>query len=246
LGELDGALFGISSGPSVSAVLREELIPPPDAPQGTFDASPWIYLTHSETRLVHDRETLVQRIADEVVDPLAGLEDVFARTTTVTRFFSTSDAEEMTKDPIFAFNPDLPEVASQHVLTVDLGTHRNCTQFGRANYPDGRRVALDGDDLSRGTIGPIPGEPALLFAEVLDEEGAPMRFDPLQAVEVDRALDNAIVGIPSLPSGFELTQPPPPAKHKDVDTGGCDASVPGAYILFPLLVLAWLRRRRAA
>ena len=36
----------------------------------------------------------------------------------MTRLFTTLSPEEMTKDPVFSFNPDLPEVSNEHLGTV--------------------------------------------------------------------------------------------------------------------------------
>ena len=58
------------------------------------------------------------------------------------------------------------------------------------------------------------GQPALLNVEVLDESGAPQPFDPDQAGEIDQLLDLTAPGMPSLPPGFTLSDPP------RVDMGG--------------------------
>ena len=73
-------------------------------------------------------------------------------------------------------------------------------------------------------VGPVPEAPALLFAQVIDEDGKPNNFDPEYAQVVDGQLDFAEVGKPSLPSSFDLPAPPTQNFRTNIpkrSSGGC-------------------------
>ena len=53
----------------------------------------------------------LQRI---VVEPLTQVQEVFAAKPYLTRLYTTLSADEMTLDPMFAYNPDLPAVGNVH------------------------------------------------------------------------------------------------------------------------------------
>lgn len=237
---------------TMRAILKSELVP------GRVSALSFAYqpedaLLDAETTLVNDLATLKARLRDELYTPLSQVEALLDSTTTLTRFFTTSDASEMTKDPIFAFNPELPDVPAAHVIVAQTGSTEDCTFTGVVNYPDNRQIKIGGEQASRPFIGPIADEKALLWVEVLDEEGPAKRFDPSQAAEIDRAIDGASMqGVPSLPADVELQPPPPPSHQKKragADDDGCAGSLPGAWILIPVAVLALLSvrsRRRSS
>ena len=51
-------------------------------------------------------------LEDIVVEPLEEVEQLFAEKPYLTRLYTTLSADEMTVDPMFAYNPDLPQVAN--------------------------------------------------------------------------------------------------------------------------------------
>ncbi len=111
-----------------------------------------------------------------VVEPLEGLEQVFADKPYLTRLYTTLSADEMTVDPMFDYNPDLPTV--DNIRSADA--RWDCG--GSADTPldkwelvvtlaDGREVRstpfADGG-------GPMPfAEPAALTVEQLRTSGPP-------------------------------------------------------------------------
>ncbi|MFO0744242.1 MAG: DUF2330 domain-containing protein [Myxococcota bacterium] len=249
LSELDDRLSGLDSAPTARAIWRDELVPPPGFDALTFSLYPESVLLDPETTLVHDFPTVLARVVSELITPLAEVEDLLGATTTVTRFFTTSDAAEMTRDPVFAFNPDLPPVPRAHDIQARRGSAEDCTFKGAVEYSEGREITLGKNASGIQTIGPIAGEPPLLFVELLDESGPPLRFDPAQADAVDRQLDGATPGTASLPPTFE-TDPPPPLDHvkaprKKADDG-CTGSLPGAWMVLPVAGMFLLRRRARA
>ena len=200
--------------------------------------------------LTGDWETLKHRYEDEIITPLVKIEEMFENATTVTRFYTTQSAEEMTKDPIFAFNPDLEDV--DRVMTVDtLITNPNCDgEVVIATYPTGQQYMFDcgGNCFGVPNFGPIEGASPLLYAQVLDEQGPPINFDPEYAAVVDGQLEFAQVGSPSLPSSFDLPEAPAPKFESNISktSGGCTSSHPSSrapLFAFMLLCLMGISRK---
>ena len=67
--------------------------------------------THS---MAHRERTVTERSNDHldriVIEPLAGVQQLFEEKPYLTRLYTTLSADEMTLDPMFSYNPDLPEV----------------------------------------------------------------------------------------------------------------------------------------
>lgn len=169
-----------------------------------------------------DLEALKARLEDEVVRPLTTADALFHREDlTATRFFTTMDPEAMTRDPIFAFNPGLPEVSRTRTLQTTIGYDEDCQGVVDAVYPGGRKHRFHCGDECWGmsTVGPVPGAEALLYPEVLDETGGPKPFDPSQAGEVDGVLAGAAPGVPSIPDHVVLDPPPSPLAGSPDDEG---------------------------
>ncbi|MGB0592042.1 MAG: DUF2330 domain-containing protein [Myxococcota bacterium] len=184
---------------------------------------------------------------------------------TLTRFFTTLDADEMTRDPIFSFNPDLPDVVLDRTAELTVWSDPECEPWGIMQYPDGSQYTFDCNEFNcfGGTIGPVPDAPALKWAQILEETGLPRVFDPAQAAQVDEVLDQTVAGGPTLPEQFVLEEiatteeveeswPNPPVDHPENPEyveSGCEATGSSTSwlpaLLFGLLCVA-LRRRRDA
>jgi len=65
-----------------------------------------------------DPVQLTADIDDRIVTPTLDAGQMFRDNQYMTRLFTTLSPEEMTKDPVFSFNPDLPEVSNTHVGKV--------------------------------------------------------------------------------------------------------------------------------
>jgi len=221
---------------------------------------------------VHFAETvdlamLKTRLYEDVIEVAIGLQDLFDREgATLTRFFTTLDPDEMTRDPIFSFNPDLPDIAPARTAELDLWYDSDCEPWGIMEYPDGSKYTFDCDEFScfGGIIGPVPDAPALKWAQVIEETGLPRIFDPAQALQVDEALDQTTASSTTLPEQFSLDEildpenpaeswPNPPIGHPDTpsgssDDGGCSDTSSGrtdwVFPLMAILGLGLLRRRR--
>ena len=102
-----------------------------------------------------DGAMVAERIRVEVNPVRELLQDQLSRFSYLTRLYSTLSAAEMIEDPIFSFNPDLPEVAQTRTAV----NHVYCD--GRQDHlelPDGRRVALDAPLIARQDGETVRGE----------------------------------------------------------------------------------------
>ena len=181
-----------------------------------------------------DPAALTDLLDERIVVPTLAAGQLFRDYEYLTRLFTTLSPEEMTKDPVFSFNPDLPEVSNRHTATVEV------LECGSGNFPDtngpailtteqGRRVYLPGGLGDSGWLNtPMP---ASLRIEMLREEGAPSVVTDNEATIADSIDENHAV--------------PPKA-----DDGGCSTrtgTAPGAgALLLGGLVLLTLRRRRVS
>lgn len=73
------------------------------------------YATRTSTTF--DTIGVTAEIWERVVEPSKEADLLFDDNPTMTRMFTTLSPEEMTEDPVFAFNPDLPEVSNEHFAT---------------------------------------------------------------------------------------------------------------------------------
>jgi hypothetical protein len=106
-----------------------------------------------------DAPRLAARIFAEYVTPLRDAFALFAQWPKLTRLYTTLSPEDMTLDPVFAFNPGLTDVSHRHLAVQDFGCGETevTTEQGWTVRPS---TKLDG----------VPG--ALSIATV-GEEGAP-------------------------------------------------------------------------
>lgn len=169
-------------------------------------------LEAAETPLTVDIEAFRLAVLDSYIAPRERIQSMFDNASWITRFYTTISGNEMTRDPIFSFNPDLPAHDNVHTLETVIKNDSTCEDnWVVATYETNDQVRFTCDRsrcTDRRTLGPIAGQPALLRAEVADESGAPLLFDPEQADSVDALLDQANPGRPTLPESFILTPPP--------------------------------------
>lgn len=180
-----------------------------------------------------------------VVEPLKKIDASWQSQRYVTRLFTTLSAEEMTKDPIFASNPDLPDVDNVRkakALPICEGTNNQATAV-KLTFADGHvltvPVAADQQNacwgwggggspgFGQGT-GPVvdAGGQPLAKLQVLDESGAPLDVDPSVADKVDAQLNFAEVGKPSLPADFKARLPKVSWNKYAVGTPGGSGTLP--------------------
>jgi MYXO-CTERM domain-containing protein len=133
--------------------------------------------------LALDGSALADALEAEWIPAMENAEHLFTDFAVLTRLTSSISAEEMTIDPIFAFNPDLPEVSNQHqatLVTMCSGSHTFEQAPRRLVLADGRELMFPasyanfGSDFSfddwLGDVGAYKAE----VVEQLGRTGAPL------------------------------------------------------------------------
>jgi MYXO-CTERM domain-containing protein len=164
-----------------------------------------------------DGPALAAALDKEYVQPIHTIADAMIASETVTRLVMRISPEEMDRDPIFAFNPDLGDVSNEYTASFK----RVCSTGW---YPyDQTRITLAGGG-SWVIDGTVPGDfnatgeignnaidprfkdaPMALRVELIDESGPAVQVHESQIELVDSAIAGAIVGGgPSLPKTVAL------------------------------------------
>lgn len=115
-----------------------------------------------------DSAALVEDLWERVATPAFDAQMLFRSHPTVTRFHTALDPEEMTRDPVFAFNPDLPPVDRLHRASFD-----GCGTSGQLSFADGREVHVD-DRFEWSPALTAQGDPRAARISLLRMEGSPM------------------------------------------------------------------------
>jgi len=192
-----------------------------------------------------DAVAFAKDLAELIAIPLEAVQKHFKSLSYLTRLYTTVDPSEMTKDPIFAFNPDLADVDNLHTakaLPICKAGSKQAHEV-KITFADGHELTVPmpkdtGDcpnfggtaDFGKGTKPLVKGggQPAKKV-QVIDEKGQPLDIHPTEADNVDAQLNSAKVGQPSLTDEFiaglskEVWDPTkseyvPP--KKDEDAGG--------------------------
>jgi hypothetical protein len=86
---------------------------------------------------------LFAAIEADVIEPLRGVQTLIDRTGYTTRLYSTLSAAEMTIDPVFVFNPDLPNVNNIHqanrIIECNSGVYESQASW-RIEFPQGTTI----------------------------------------------------------------------------------------------------------
>lgn len=159
---------------------------------------------------------------------------LFADQKYLTRLYTTMSAIEMDEDPIFAFNPDLPEVSATRTATQHIDCDRQGEFVDSYIEVNGLRIAVD---LENNTTGGI----------IMRQDGETVRGKETVGARVIEQLGLAGPAVVVEDRGPALEQ-----KHDAAFSrggGGCDGCStgertpgPGALALFGLLFA--IRRRR--
>ena len=93
--------------------------------------SPWRFVGTPEAQLIEvDVEALIERIDVEINDTREGIAALFQRNPYLTRLYSTMSPEEMTLDPVFGWNRDLPQQSNVRNAVRRV----RCTFDGRPDW----------------------------------------------------------------------------------------------------------------
>lgn len=117
-----------------------------------------------------DGAAVAAEIWQRVVEPTQAASKLFDTHPYLTRLYTTLSPEQMNRDPVFSYNPDLPDVSNVHEATLtyqcnvlgDIIGSTLVTEQGHSIKGDGQSIAP-----------PDPNLPASQRIEILREEGAP-------------------------------------------------------------------------
>ncbi len=119
-----------------------------------------------------DASALTAEIWERIVEPTRAAARLFRVHPKMTRLYTTLSPEEMTKDPVFAFNPDLPDVSAAHVSTVTNLCEGDLPW--EMALPDGRKFyASYREGFTERVFNVSPTFPKTMEVQILREEGPP-------------------------------------------------------------------------
>jgi hypothetical protein len=108
-----------------------------------------------------DAPSLAQQIFEQYVTPMREANALFAQHPKLTRLITTLSPEDMTEDPVFSFNPALPDVIPVHAGKIVM----NC---GDSDVETAQGFKLQNVSSSQQRVKELP---AALRIETLSEEG---------------------------------------------------------------------------
>jgi hypothetical protein len=105
--------------------------------------------------------TLVAALESNVIEPMRVIQDLIDSHPTMTRLYTTLSADEMTIDPLFTFNKDLPDVSNLHTADRVIECRPDISQFEapwRIELPNGGVIRGTAAELNaaRGGTWPSP------------------------------------------------------------------------------------------
>lgn len=92
-----------------------------------------------------DEQALIEDFEEDVIEPMVATQELMLSRPYATRLYTTLSAPEMDIDPLFDFNPDLPDVSNIHVARRVIECNRRVYQEEaptRFELEDGRTVRL--------------------------------------------------------------------------------------------------------
>lgn len=172
----------------------------------------WLNQVEDAESIEADIDAIIDDLIFSYFEPRERIQAMFDSAPYMTRFFTTISDDEMTRDPMFAQNPDLPEVPLTNAIETVVHFDEDCYEaWVEVKYPDGTMTVLSCEETNcmfgMPAIPAIPDVDPLLWVEVMDEAGDPRPFDPEDAEEVDQLLDNSVPGSPTLPEWYDLQEP---------------------------------------
>lgn len=130
---------GFFGTPEVLAVLRDHVPAPAGVDEVSFYNFPEEYAAAwTALDATFDPVAATAALDERVVQPCVDAEEILGRSPYVTRLTSTISPEEMTVDPTFGFNPNLPDVSN--ILEAEL--HNNCDGTSTLTLPGGYELLI--------------------------------------------------------------------------------------------------------
>ena len=264
LGDLQNIDFQLLRDPDVQRVLISTI----DGP-GDFSVEDYLMCPGCDPQYdAHpiDGGAIAARIDEEVAPPREHLAELFAAHGYLTRLYTTLSANEMSLDPVFSFNPDLPEVSATRTAVQRIPCEGAQPMFDAAiiALADGREFALA--DVADNAVRREGGEvvaggavPAARRVEQLAESGEPELIDEIVVIEPgddppgddppgDNPPDMRDPIDPGRPADAGVDGPQLDGTGSSDDSGGCGCRLADDRSPSPLLglvlIAGLLRRRR--
>lgn len=184
-----------------------------------------------------DPAAFVADLDERFVTPMKDAQALFGKHPYMTRLFTTMSPDEMTRDPLFAFNSELGDVSNVHTIKAKATCSADNQWTAEAitlTFADGEEVQLEGP-FQQCTGGALEGtslanEPAAADIQVLSEDGAPQSIPADQIEQKDVELDRIpVTGATVTPNGSNGSSTggtpnvEPSADAKKSSSDGCSA-----------------------
>jgi hypothetical protein len=213
-----------------------------------FRICPWCYTD----QVSFSPSEFFAAIEADVIEPLRGVQALLDAAPYTTRLYSTLSAEEMTVDPVFVFNPDLPDVNNIHQTDRVIECSSDVYEWEapwRIDFPQGTTIRGGASNVG---IWPeaVDQQPANFQVLVLANAGqGEVVADNAELIGEMLGVYNATVAGPG-GSGLET------ARMRDSGGSGGLCSLPSrgpggttapfGFGLAALLGASWFSRRRCA
>ncbi len=114
-GELISALGNFAALDGMRELFSEFLVPPRGVSEDDFYGCLSCYVEYNAADIQGlEPAAFLAKMQTNVIDPLVDTQKLFKTAKMSTRLYTTMSAHEMTVDPLFDFNPDLPMVSNLH------------------------------------------------------------------------------------------------------------------------------------
>ena len=176
-----------------TAEVVERLLPP-GIDLNTFLSCPSCFRDEIEAL---DAQAFIEDFEEDVIEPMVATEELLLSRPYATRLYTTLSSPEMDLDPLFDFNPDLPEVSNIHTARRVIECSRQVYQDEaptRFELEDGRVVRLHQGDPWPFDVGTVDAPPANAKVLALTTSGAgTVVQDNAEAIDEALARHNATV-----------------------------------------------------
>ena len=166
---------------------------------------------HLSPEFVFDSGKAAAAIETALNEPIRAANTLFETHSYITRLYTRISPDEMTLDPLFSFNADLPDVSNVHTLRLTpecAGGSKDAIRY-RAEWPTGEVDYTATDRCGEPELPPSFQQPALGDLQILTESG------PAEIIRPD--------AVPSRIAALE-GRAPSPGKSTVVQTGTARAS----------------------
>jgi hypothetical protein len=188
-------------------------------------ARPLAYQDIAAQLAAFDPAAAVAELTTRIVNPTLLVGDVFINRglPKLTRLYTTLSPADMTADPVFSFNPSLPDLSNFHTGTLN----KDCNGSGVLTTDGGFTIQYTADELNQSQFSP-PATPASLRTEILSDTGAP------KVVTDNSAAIQAALHMPAPTGGCATTR-----------AARTDSSAPWLALCAAAFVALLFRRRSA-